>query len=133
MNRWLVLCGTLAVFTGAIAPAAQAEKIECAAELPSARGGHWYYRIIDGRKCWYRGKAMVPKSSLYWAKSPAPETDHVKAERQDTGPATDGRSVGASPQGAPPAWPAPEPAEGATPPASEISFESRWLGLRSRD
>jgi hypothetical protein len=44
-----------------------AEAIECAAEVPANRTGSWYYRTIDGRKCWYQGKGIVPKSELYWA------------------------------------------------------------------
>ena len=40
--------------------------IDCQADLPSKRGGHWSYRLIDGRKCWYQGKAMISKSLLRW-------------------------------------------------------------------
>jgi len=44
-----------------------AQAIECAAELPADRNGSWYYRTIDGRKCWYQGKGLIPKSELFWA------------------------------------------------------------------
>jgi hypothetical protein len=101
----------------------RAQVIDCAAEVPAVRSGHWYYRIIDGRKCWYQGKAMLPKSALRWARSSASETDAPAHELQAAEPATDGRNS-AGPAIEPSAWPAPVANEG-------ISFESRWLGLRS--
>jgi hypothetical protein len=115
-----------------------AETIACASEVPSGGKGHWYYRIIDGRKCWYDGKPMMPKTSLYWPKSTdtdtaadaAPEqrskAPAVADERPGT-PTTDGRSVAIPSRAAEPvAWPAPAV-------ANEISFESRWLGLHSKN
>lgn len=133
------------------------EQIACASEVPAVRKGqgHWYYRIVDGRKCWYDGKPMLPKTQLYWPGSsnaetkPAPAAsskEPAKASRPDATPYTDGRSVSApaavaQPAVTPsattestefqpatvqsPAWPAPA--------ANEISFESRWLGLHSRN
>jgi hypothetical protein len=129
-----------------------AEQIACATEVPAARKGHWYYRIIDGRKCWYEGKPMMPKTSLYWpgsAPDDAVKVKETKAEPGDATPATlrsssrkaftDGRGFGTSIPSAQPAeaeQPAPEPdAAPVIPPApaaNEISFESRWLGLHSR-
>jgi hypothetical protein len=26
----------------------------------------WSWRLIDGRKCWYPGKAMLPRNQLHW-------------------------------------------------------------------
>jgi hypothetical protein len=26
----------------------------------------WSYRTVDGKACWYRGKHVLPKQSLYW-------------------------------------------------------------------
>lgn len=49
-----------------LASASNAQAIECSAELPAVRKGHWSYRIIDGRTCWYQGPRMIPKSSLRW-------------------------------------------------------------------
>ena len=52
-----------------VLPASSVQAIECRAELPAHRNGHWSYRIIDGRKCWYQGKAMISKSLLHWRAS----------------------------------------------------------------
>ena len=37
-------------------------------------GGHWSWRLIDGKKCWYRGKTGVSKSSLHWGTATEPRT-----------------------------------------------------------
>ena len=49
--------------------ASSVHAIECRAELPSLRNGHWTYRIIDRRKCWYQGKSLISKSLLHWRAS----------------------------------------------------------------
>ena len=49
--------------------ASSVHAIECRAELPSHRSGHWSYRNIDGRKCWYQGKTLISKSLLHWRAS----------------------------------------------------------------
>ncbi len=46
-------------------PAAQAEQ-KCSAAIPSNPHGHWSWRLIDGRKCWYEGKPMLSKALLEW-------------------------------------------------------------------
>ena len=46
------------------APAALAK--ECNAGRPSTAHGHWSWRLIDGRKCWYAGKTVISKSVLKW-------------------------------------------------------------------
>jgi hypothetical protein len=52
------------------APAAQA--IQCSAAPSSSQQGYWFWRQIDGRKCWYVGKTMISKSLLHWpAATPA--------------------------------------------------------------
>jgi hypothetical protein len=52
------------------APAAQA--IQCSAAPSSSQQGYWFWRQIDGRKCWYVGKTMISKSLLPWpAATPA--------------------------------------------------------------
>jgi hypothetical protein len=43
-----------------------AEARECSVALPSSPQGHWSYRLIDGRKCWYQGENNFPKSLLQW-------------------------------------------------------------------
>jgi hypothetical protein len=27
---------------------------------------YWSWRSIDGKRCWYRGHSVVPKSQLHW-------------------------------------------------------------------
>ena len=31
--------------------------------------GHWYWREIDNRKCWYQGTRVLPKTELIWSKA----------------------------------------------------------------
>ena len=122
-----------ALLVSALYPSvASAQTIACASEASPARGGQWYYRIIDERKCWYQGKAMMPKTSLYWPKSSTADAqstiagpEATTAGKPDAKPETDGRSAAAPISAKPAAWP--------TPVVNEISFESRWLGLRSRN
>lgn len=126
MKRLPILGAIVLAYATFPASISLAETIACASEVPAARSGHWYYRIIDGRKCWYQGKAMMPKSSLYWPASSGAEAEASDSEKLPGKPTTDGRNSVVSPPAAEPvAWP--------TPAVNEISFESRWLGLRSRN
>jgi hypothetical protein len=35
----------------------------------------WSYRTVDGKKCWYQGPKMMPKSNLKWViEEPVPMT-----------------------------------------------------------
>lgn len=38
--------------------------VECKATHDN--GSYWSWRSIDGRKCWYRGHSVMPKSRLHW-------------------------------------------------------------------
>src|SRR5258705_10584476 len=49
---------------------------ECSAS-PSNTQGHWSWRLIDGRKCWYAGKTVISKSLLRW---PAAALAQAKAD-----------------------------------------------------
>jgi hypothetical protein len=46
---------------------------QCSTARPSDPHGHWWsWRLIDGRKCWYEGRAQISKSLLQWSEpSPA--------------------------------------------------------------
>ena len=55
-------------------PAAQA--LECQAGIQDG-DGHWAWRLIDGRKCWYKGAVGMDKSQLHW---PLAEAESVRAE-----------------------------------------------------
>src|SRR6266850_6931544 len=43
-----------------------AQANQCSTERPPHARSYWSYRLIDGRKCWYEGKAMISKSLLHW-------------------------------------------------------------------
>jgi hypothetical protein len=52
-----------------------AQAKQCSAAIPPNPQGHWSYRFIDGRKCWYQGENMLSKSLLHWpeeASAPSP-------------------------------------------------------------
>jgi hypothetical protein len=42
-----------------------APALECQASAQSGES-HWAWRLIDGRKCWYKGAAGMDKSLLHW-------------------------------------------------------------------
>ena len=46
--------------------------------------GHWTWRLIDGRPCWYKGQRGMDKSLLHW---PA---DHKSSNKPELAP-HDGR------------------------------------------
>jgi hypothetical protein len=95
------------------ASVSSAQAIECAAELPAARSGHWSYRIVDGRKCWYQGKTMLPRSQLHW-RAPAASLSNAQARMR----LIDHRDF-VDPEDGSCCWPA----------VSNDGFESRWRGL----
>jgi hypothetical protein len=48
---------------------AHAKPKQCSVAVPSNPQGHWSYRFIDGRKCWYEGNNMLSRSLLQWPAS----------------------------------------------------------------
>ena len=64
----------------AIASAASSQTTQCSIERPSNARSFWSYRLIDGRKCWYEGKPMMPKSVLYWPPAEPAEAENQKQE-----------------------------------------------------
>ena len=90
---------------------------QCSVALPSNPQGHWSYRLIDGRKCWYEGENNFPKSLLQWPEQTPALSAFGKA--------------------------APTPEEGLLPPVPQTvspreepntqsdpaSFEARWRAL----
>jgi hypothetical protein len=59
-----VCIATLAAYSMPMAEA-KAQIRQCSVS-PSKTQGHWSWRLIDGRKCWYAGKTVIAKSSLRW-------------------------------------------------------------------
>jgi hypothetical protein len=86
-----------------------AQAKQCSAARPSNPHGQWWsWRSIDGRKCWYEGRAMIPKSSLQWA---------AQASAQS--------KAGATPKSVQPET-ANDPLDSQASVPDADSFESRW-------
>jgi len=62
--RSAAFAASIAAFLPIGSPTAHAK--QCSVAVPSNPQGHWTYRIIDGRKCWYEGKPGLSKSLLEW-------------------------------------------------------------------
>ena len=68
---FFAVCISALVPIGILTAQAKAPIKECRAS-PSKAQGHWSWRLIDGRKCWYAGKTVISKSLLRWpAAAPA--------------------------------------------------------------
>jgi hypothetical protein len=68
MNRGFVC---LLICLGGIVSNPAVASIECHHQ-PSDNGS-WSWRVIDGQKCWYQGRRVVPKDQLEW---PSTKTSH---------------------------------------------------------
>lgn len=47
-------------------PSAAEAKTMCLAEPIGVAKVRWSWRTIDGKQCWYDGKAMKAKETLFW-------------------------------------------------------------------
>jgi hypothetical protein len=76
-----------------VVPFAQAKAPirECSAS-PGKTQGHWSWRLIDGRKCWYAGKMVIAKTSLRWAVVAPAQAKAAQANADDV-KATDAKSA----------------------------------------
>ena len=74
---FFAVCIAALVPIGMLTAQAKAQIKECVAS-PSKTQGHWSWRLIDGRKCWYAGKTVISKSLLRWPAA-APAQAKVKA------------------------------------------------------
>ena len=61
-----------------------AEAKQCSATMPAKPQGHWTYRLIDGRKCWYEGSSKISKSLLQWPAQAKVLSRSVQAEPAST-------------------------------------------------
>jgi hypothetical protein len=103
---WIVTSSPIGI------PTAQARQ-ECVDAIPSNSQGHWSWRLIDGRKCWYQGKPMLSRSLLEW---PAQGSAQPKSDTELTS--------------APPEK-AHNPLDSqARAPDEPDTFESRWRAIR---
>jgi hypothetical protein len=101
------VCIAALVPIGMLTAQAKAQIRECVAS-PSKAQGHWSWRLIDGRKCWYAGKTVISKSLLKW---PAAAPAQAKAAAAPVSVATEkrGRAMDAQARM-----------------LDDDSFESRW-------
>ena len=68
MHKWKSLfCAFLAV---ALIGSAGNAQVECQGE--KGAGYPWAWREIDGKRCWYKGKAGMDKKLLHWEATRAP-------------------------------------------------------------
>jgi hypothetical protein len=83
MLRWTSLsCAFLAV---ALIGSAGNAQIECQSE--KGAGYPWAWREIDGKRCWYKGKAGMDKKLLRWETTRAPAAGKRKPPVMITDPA----------------------------------------------
>src|SRR5512133_2829681 len=73
---FFAVCISALVPIGMLTAQAKVQIRECVAS-PSKAQGHWSWRLIDGRKCWYAGKTVISKSMLRW---PAAAPAQAKAD-----------------------------------------------------
>jgi len=85
---FFAVCISALIPIGMLTAQAKAQIKECRAS-PSKAQGHWSWRLIDGRKCWYAGKTVISKSSLRW---PAAAPAQAKAKAAPVSVVTEKRS-----------------------------------------
>ena len=57
----------IVIIAGLLISAGTANAIECQSSPPPSNKGHWAWRLIDDKKCWYAGEPGMDKSKLHWA------------------------------------------------------------------
>jgi hypothetical protein len=70
LAAFAVLLPAMAATEVLSAPATQ-----CSASAPRDGRGHWSWREIDGRRCWYEGKPGMSKSLLAWPEQAPAQTN----------------------------------------------------------
>jgi hypothetical protein len=60
--------------------------IECKSAKPDNAKGHWAWRQIDGKQCWYEGESGLSKDNLHWPKVKLPNP-MSQVEQQEEEPA----------------------------------------------
>src|SRR4030095_14342289 len=62
--------------------ASQAWAVEC--QKSPGKGGHWTWRSIDHRKCWYAGHRHLARAQLHWPRSIEPKKIPAPPARVDS-------------------------------------------------
>ena len=104
---FFAVCISALLPIGMLTAQAKAPITACSAS-PSKAQGHWSWRLIDGRKCWYAGKTVISKSLLKW---PAAAPAQAKAVAAPVSVAKEKRS---------------DPMDAQARMLDDDSFESRW-------
>jgi len=104
---FFAVCISALLPIGMLTAQAKAPITACSAS-PSKAQGHWSWRLIDGRKCWYAGKTVISKSLLKW---PAAAPAQAKAGAAPVSVASEKRS---------------NPMNAQARMLDDDSFESRW-------
>jgi hypothetical protein len=55
------------IIAGLFISAGTANAIKCQSSPPPSNRGHWAWRLIDDKKCWYAGEPGMDKSKSHWA------------------------------------------------------------------
>jgi hypothetical protein len=105
---FFAVCISALVPIGVLTAQAKAPIKECRASASKTQG-HWSWRLIDGRKCWYAGKTVIAKSSLRWPVAAVPA--QAKAAAAPVSVVTEKRSG---------------PMDAQARMLDDDSFESRW-------
>lgn len=118
-NRALV-----AIVAGAslLISAGTANAITCQSSPPPSNKGHWVWRLIDNKKCWYSGELGMDKSKLHWTvKAPEPAQRTTPEPIKRTAPQP---PLHTEPTRSPEAQPGSN--SGLATPASDIAWRNHW-------
>jgi hypothetical protein len=73
-----------------------AQAVECQTSVQGGEG-HWAWRLIEGRKCWYQGAIGMDKSLLHWSAAEAsldrPEDSPTMTGGKKTQAALEGQPI----------------------------------------
>jgi hypothetical protein len=118
-NRALV---AIVVVAGLLISAGTANAITCQSSPPPSNKGHWVWRLIDNKKCWYAGELGMDKSKLHWiVKAPEPSRRTTPEPTKRTAPQP---PLHTEPKQLPEAQP--KSTSGLAAPASDIAWGNHW-------
>jgi len=112
----------IVIIAGLLISAGTANAITCQSSPPPSNKGHWVWRLIDNKKCWYAGELGMDKSKLYWiVKAPEPAQRTTPEPAKRTAPQPPLRT---EPTRSPEAQP--KSTSGLADPDSDIAWGNRW-------
>jgi hypothetical protein len=54
------------------------QKIQCHPQPDGSKPGHWWWRTVDGKQCWYPGERETPRELLHWPEARAEPARHFQ-------------------------------------------------------